>query len=781
LLPGVYFAYQYFTKRGQLPYGGNFQLAGCIISLVFTLALLRGQMGFGFHWYPKVWEIESITFWLYSLMAICFLLFFLIYVDRQARTKQFSTWEIVAGLSLAVIFLLSTGFYPEVWKLGSTPFIELKSVFPDNEIYQQYPDYIPSNGSGLNPLLQNYWMVIHPPTLFLGFAATLIPFAYVMAGLIKRDFDGWIKPALPWVSFSVMILGVGIIMGGYWAYETLNFGGYWNWDPVENGSLVPWLCGVASLHAMLIYRKTKGYLKLTMLLIIGTFLLVLYSTFLTRSGILGETSVHTFTDLGLSGQLLVLLGIYAGFVVLTMWTRWRQIPERPDESAVWTPEFMLFMGIMIFSFCGLLILLATSLPVFNAILGSNAALPPNIQLFYYQWNVWFAIGFGVVSGMGQFLWWRIKTKKGIGDALFRPFLLAVISGVVVLAGIWYAGWEFAYDENFAEYIDPSKVGSNPVLKGLAYVRFGILTVADELMLFSSLFGFFANLDVLTALIRKNRKGLKVMGGTVVHLGFALMLLGILFSSGYDRVISKNLRPEDLAAFPEKEKIDNVALPRGFPSAIQGYQVTYVGKRKAQPPISDLQVLEESPFRFKAAFSDATGERFAVLLPRGPFLKPESLESSKTAHSTSLREDGLPEPEGELDLALLALKMNEDLASFEAELINNRTQYGLQFQALQDTSHRFLLWPEAEINEEMETVLPHPSRKIYWNQDIYVYTSSLPDPENLKPSLHSFSMKIGDTARLGDIKLVLASMGNFTGAEGMEQYDVAAAAFVLAIV
>ena len=362
---------------------------------------------------------------------------------------------IIASVEVILVSMLLGAYFFGV-KIGSSPFILLKETFPDAEIYLTKPDFVPSNGNGLNPLLQNYWMVIHPPTLFLGFAATVVPFAYVMAGLIKGKFQEWIKPAMPWMAFAVMILGVGIIMGGYWAYETLNFGGYWNWDPVENSSLVPWICGIAGLHSMLIYKKSKAYLKLTMMMIIGTFLLVLYSTFLTRSGILGETSVHTFTDLGLSGQLLVLMFAYIGFVVAMMGYRWKSIPQRDDESKVWTAEFMLFMGILIFIFSGLLIVMATSIPVFNSIFGTDMAPPPNVQLFYYKWTVWFAILFGVFSGLGQFLWWKIEKKKSIGDAIFRPFLISVLTGSVIIMAIWYmrsqtGSWEFAYDKIFAGY------------------------------------------------------------------------------------------------------------------------------------------------------------------------------------------------------------------------------------------------------------------------------------------------------------------------------------------
>ena len=110
--------------------------------------------------------------------------------------------------------------------------------------------------TGLNQLLQNYWMVIHPPILFLGFASTIVPFAYAVAGLWKKDYSSWTKQVMPWALFSAAILGLGIMMGARWAYESLNFGGYWAWDPVENASMVPWLVLVAGIHTMLIYNST---------------------------------------------------------------------------------------------------------------------------------------------------------------------------------------------------------------------------------------------------------------------------------------------------------------------------------------------------------------------------------------------------------------------------------------------------------------------------------------------------------------------------------------------
>lgn len=781
LIPAGYMAYRYIKQRTSLPYGGSFQLASVFIALGFSILLLRGQLGAGWKYvfWGSMGGVDDIAFLLFGKLILAYAVFFFIYIFTSGNNSQVKTGDILSGALLGGIAWVGLGTEPELWKVGSSPFILLNTVFPDNPIYAQNPDFIPSNGNGLNPLLQNYWMVIHPPTLFLGFASTVVPFAFVMAGLISRKYQDWIKPSLPWMAFSMMILGVGIIMGGYWAYETLNFGGYWNWDPVENSSLVPWLCGVAGLHAMLIYRKTKAYLKLAMLLIISTFLLVLYSTFLTRSGILGETSVHTFTDLGLSGQLLILVVTYVVFVATLMIMRWKEIPQREDESKVWSAEFMLFLGILIFIFSGLVILLTTSLPVFNQIFGTNLAPPPNVQLFYYEWNVWFAILFGVVSGIGQFLWWKIARKKSTADALFRPFIIALITGSAVILIAFFNEKPFAYDKLFAEFISAENLALKGFLgKMMAYFKYGVLSIADELLIYSSLFAVFANGDVLISLLRKNRKGLKVMGGTIVHLGFGMMLLGMLSSSGYDEVISKNLRPEDLASFPEEEQKDNIALIRNSPNYLRGFEVTYTGQKKAKAPVSELRIIEESATRFKLSFDDAEGETFAVVLDRAPFLLPEDRELLNI-HATSDNGDIFSEPVGRIDMARLEELLNRDIASFEASLINNRTMYGLEFKK-PESGDSFVLYPEAEVNEEMGSILAHPGRKIFWDKDIYVFTSSLPNPEATEPQFYSFGIKIGDTVRVADAVLFLAELQNLTSRPNLQQYDVAAAAHLIAI-
>ena len=183
-------------------------------------------------------------------------------------------------------FCLATmvvGIYLFDSKIGSSPFILLRNEM--NWPILSRPDYLSllKDGTGLNTLLQNYWMVIHPPTLFLGFATAIVPFAYSLSALWRGNDRGWIAPAHIWSLICAGILGLGIIMGGFWAYESLSFGGYWAWDPVENASMVPWLLLVAGIHTILIFQSTGYSLKASYLFIVLTFLFVIVSVGVTDS------------------------------------------------------------------------------------------------------------------------------------------------------------------------------------------------------------------------------------------------------------------------------------------------------------------------------------------------------------------------------------------------------------------------------------------------------------------------------------------------------------------
>jgi len=426
------------------------------------------------------------------------------------------------------------------FKIGSSPFILLRDALSD-PIFKMNPDFIPKDGHGLNPLLQNYWMVIHPPTLFLGFALTLPPFAFCIAGLWQKKYSEWIKPALPWALTGGAILGLGILMGGYWAYETLSFGGYWNWDPVENAVYVPWLVLIASIHVMMTYKNSGTALKASIILNITVFVLILYSTFLTRSGILGDASVHSFTDLGLSGQLLFYLLFFTLVAIILSAIRWKQIPSTEKEISTYSREFWVFLGATTLCLMGFQVLMPTSIPVYNKIIElfgghSNLAPPANQIEFYSKFQLWFGVAVALISGTGQFFWWKKMDKEKLKKELIAPILISLIV--------------------FAIIISIAKV-YNPI-----YI---VLTLAGVYLIVS-------NIKVLASVTKVN-PGLS--GGAIAHIGVGMMLIGILFSAGYSKVVSLNssgliLNKEMGTDFNR----DNLLLFINEPKTMAGYEIEY---------------------------------------------------------------------------------------------------------------------------------------------------------------------------------------------------------------
>lgn len=363
---------------------------------------------------PIYYKVSS--FWEGQEGSFLLWMFWNVIIGIYFSFKPFSRWSIsvmiVIGFTQLILTSMILGIVFLDIKIGSSPFILLRDAI-SAPIFNINPDFIPENGSGLNPLLQNYWMVIHPPTLFFGFAVSIVPFAYAISALRIGDFKSWILPAKKWLVLSVIILGIGIMMGAYWAYETLNFGGYWNWDPVENAVYVPWLFLVAGLHSILLTQKKKQYYKMSLILSIMSFILILYSTFLTRSGILGDSSVHSFTDLGLSGQLLIYLFSFIIISTYLLIKRWKDIPISVKESKVYSGDFWLFIGVLTLILMSFQVIFPTSIPVYNAIVElfggfSNLAPPAEKEIFYSNAQIWFASSIAIFSAIAQVLWWRGK-------------------------------------------------------------------------------------------------------------------------------------------------------------------------------------------------------------------------------------------------------------------------------------------------------------------------------------------------------------------------------------
>ncbi len=430
-------------------------------------------------------------------------------------------------------------------KIGSSPFILLRDVLAA-PVFAANPEFVPEDGTGLNPLFQNYLMVIHPPTLFLGFALTIIPFAYCIAGLWKKDYENWVKPALPWTIFASAILGIGIMMGAYWAYETLNFGGYWNWDPVENAVYIPWLILIASIHTLIIFKNNGTALKTSIVLVITSFILILYSTFLTRSGILGEASVHSFTDLGLSGQLLIYLLFFTVGAIALSALRWKHIPTSEKEASAYSREFWIFIGVTTLCLMSFQVLIPTSIPVWNAIvelLGgiSNMAPPADQIAFYTKFQLWFAIVIALLSGTGQFFFWKKMDKEKLRSELTIPVVAALlISSLAILVG---------------KVSDP------------AYI----------LLLTAAIYSLVANGSILLRFVRS--KNFRLAGGSISHIGIAMIFIGILFSSGYSNVVSIN--NSGLLLFkdaPDEANVENMLLWINEPREMGKFNLTYKGSR-----------------------------------------------------------------------------------------------------------------------------------------------------------------------------------------------------------
>jgi len=394
---------------------------------------------------------------------------------------------------LAQIFLL-------VLLLKRSPF----SLLPDT----------PSDGKGLNPLLQDFWMVIHPPIVFVGYAALAVPFCYALAALVKNRYEEWIRFAFPWAAFSCLSLGAGIFIGGYWAYKVLGWGGYWGWDPVENASLVPWLFSVALVHGMLL-EKTKGTMRRTnLLLAILCFLLVLYATFLTRSGILGEFSVHSFADLGINAYLMFFMLLFTFLSIGLFVFRLSNIAHVETTKNLLSVEFSIFLAITFLSVSALLVLLGTSAPLITKLFGQASNVSP---AYYISTQLPLGIILALLLGFAPFLNWRGSNWSVVFRAILPTLVIALLLTVL----------SFVLKVTFPVYL-----------------------------IFMSV-SFLALIGNLTVLLKRTKAGWKPLGGFITHLGVGLMLVGIITSSGYSRSVKINL--------PENETKDAF-----------GYKFTFLG-------------------------------------------------------------------------------------------------------------------------------------------------------------------------------------------------------------
>ncbi len=494
--------------------------------------------------FSAFWEGQEGSFLLWMFWHIV-LGGVLVFKARSWESPVMATLLSIQAVISSMILGVYVGFGEHITRIGSNPTLLLREVM-DAPIFANanYTSLI--KGNGLNPLLQNYWMTIHPPTLFLGFASTSIPFCFAVAGLWTRRHTEWLKPAMSWALFSGAILGTGILMGGAWAYEALSFGGYWAWDPVENMSLVPWIILIAGIHTSLIASHTGYAIRSTYIYYLLTFVLIVYSTFLTRSGVLGQTSVHAFTEMGLEWQLVFFIAFYLGLAGFLLATRYKGIPAPVKEEHAGSKEFWVFIGSLVLLFSSVLITASTSLPVYNKIVQYfdptfEGRVITDVVDHYNKYQLWIGVFVGILSGFAQYLRFReFNWKTRQQKFLIRTGISIVLAGALTaLTTMWVKTYNWQY----------------------------------SLLLFSGIFTVIANLDYLVFFLKGN---LKTGASAISHLGFGLMIVGIIASGLNKRIISSNPFVMDglIEGADDESLRRNILLFKGNPTLMSGYEVTY---------------------------------------------------------------------------------------------------------------------------------------------------------------------------------------------------------------
>jgi cytochrome c-type biogenesis protein CcmF len=318
---------------------------------------------------PLVYRIAA--FWAGKEGSFLLWLFFLNVFGITIIQKNDRISSIVSSVVLlSQVFIL-------VILIIESPFSYVWDRFPG----QIGPGEFPADGSGLNPLLKDPWMVAHPPVLFLGYASATIPFAYAAAALARNEYRDWIRSAYPWLLFSTVTLGIGIFLGGYWAYSVLGWGGYWGWDPVENSSLIPWLASIALVHGFIVQRRHGGLVRTNVLLALLYFILVFYSTWLTRSGVLSNFSVHSFAASDIALFLLAFLLIYVAGAVLLFIMRLGTMAGKKLEAPLLDWKTMAVYGIIVLVVYSLIILTGTSMPLITQYFSTR---PSNVTTSFYN-------------------------------------------------------------------------------------------------------------------------------------------------------------------------------------------------------------------------------------------------------------------------------------------------------------------------------------------------------------------------------------------------------------
>ncbi|HMJ00342.1 MAG TPA: heme lyase CcmF/NrfE family subunit [Gaiellaceae bacterium] len=403
----------------------------------------------------------------------------------------------------------------------------------------------PADGAGLNPSLQNPYMMIHPPCLYLGYVGLTIPFAFAMGALLARRTDElWIVATRRWTLFAWTALGVGQLLGSHWAYVEVGWGGYYAWDPVENAALMPWLAATAFLHSVMIQEK-RGMLKIwNMLLVILAFCLALFGTFLTRSGVI--SSIHSFTQSPLGSWFLGFICLITVGSAALLMSRLPLLRSRTRmESLVSREATFLYNNLLLVALC-LTILWGVTFPILSeAVRGEQITVSAPYYNFFLRI---FGIPLLLLMGIGPLVAWRRASLRSLGRSFAWPAGIALGAGIVLLllgAGSSPIGL-VAY--TFSAF----------VLGSIGY-EFARGTRARRALAGGSWLAAFAEL------VARNRRR---YGGYIVHASIVLLAIGIVGSSAYDKVKEQKLSPGQTMAIGHYQLRYRELVKRNGPNATE---------------------------------------------------------------------------------------------------------------------------------------------------------------------------------------------------------------------
>jgi len=414
-------------------------------------------------------------------------------------------WAIVVSTWGSLALLFNRGKYRDLMPYVAGVVLIVATFFIAVMIFSASPfqrlGFIPADGNGLNPQLQNPGMTIHPPMLYLGYTSITIPFAFAVAALISGKLDtGWIHAIRRWTILSWLFLSAGIVLGMWWAYVELGWGGYWAWDPVENASFLPWLTMTAFLHSVMIQEKRGMLKKWNLGLIVGSFLLSIFGTFITRSGVI--SSVHSFAQSGVGYFFLVFLifSAAAGFSLLAY--RWPALQAEAKLESMVSREAAFLFNNLIFIVIAFSVLWGTLFPILSEwVTGTKVTVGPP---FFNQVNIPLGLLLLFLTGVGPLIAWRHASTTNLKRQFMAPVIAMLVVAVALVAVRMSDGW---------------------AIGAYALAAFVTATIAQEFVRGVGARHRLHGEAYPTAFLRLVGRNRRRYGGYVVHLGIVMLFAG----------------------------------------------------------------------------------------------------------------------------------------------------------------------------------------------------------------------------------------------------------------